>query len=958
MFPLPSPGSERVSAELVAREEVLALAARRWEQTLGGTGQMLLLAGEAGIGKSRAMSEISNAISSRTPEARVLTAAAWPSYADVTGATLFGLERELQRNGLAEAATVLRARLLAEDTSGDPSRRRRLLVNDVAELIGGLLPGTLLRFEDLHWADEISLDVIERLAVLLRDHAGIDGAGMIVATYRSDEMFNGTPLARWRARLLEQRLAEEVRLPRLDLSATARLAESLMGKVPASEYVAELQHRSEGIPLYIEELIAGGASTSVPDTVTEAVRARMDQLAPASRELAVAASVIGCFFTLDLLMAVVPDDADAVDAALLELQNRHIIVETSPSGDDFDFRHALIRDAIYGEIPPNRRRTLHAAIARASEAAGIRDAYVSEHYERAHLPADAHRHATIAAESARWASAHREAAALFSRALRTTSAATDPAEIAYLKTRFGIELTAIDDNQGAAEAFEDAIERFRELGDISQAAGLVSNLMEVRHLLGEGLSLRIARAEEALSWLDALPDGGSAAVRAGLYSAMSAAYMLDRQLDEALDYGERARELATDPDTLCDRLDIAMTLGPVLVFAGRGDDGWRMLEDAIAEASAPGTYFEAEAARGYRMLGTSASVLVEYDRAEEWITQGLAITSATERWNDHHYLRAHLSHVLWATGHLDQAEREARRALADGHSITTEITALHTLGFVALSRDDATEALVHLTRARMLGAQMGELQRLAPALWGLAELAVLQVRPTEAIDLSEEAYALSDAVSDAAYLFPFVVTGTRARLAVRDTAAARDWVARTTRLLSVRGIPGTLPALAHAEGLIAAAEGRGVQAREHFDSALLGWTERRRFWERAQLLVDLARCAQRARRPGETAQFLAEARRIGEVSGAILLSRLADSVGVDTNAPAGSGPLTAREFEVASLVAEGATNREIAERLVISPKTASAHIEHILAKLQVARRAEIAAWVSRSADRTPAAAEL
>jgi hypothetical protein len=68
-----------------------------------------------------------------------------------------------------------------------------------------------------------------------------------------------------------------------------------------------------------------------------------------------------------------------------------------------------------------------------------------------------------------------------------------------------------------------------------------------------------------------------------------------------------------------------------------------MLEDAIAEASAPGTYFEAEAARGYRMLGTSASVLVEYDRAEEWITQGLAITSATERWNDHHYLRAHLS---------------------------------------------------------------------------------------------------------------------------------------------------------------------------------------------------------------------------------------------------------------------------------------------------------------------------
>ena len=943
MSPSADFGSERVSAELVAREEVLALAARRWEQTVGGSGQMLLLAGEAGIGKTRVMGEITSAIVAKTPEARVMTAAAWPAYADVTGATLFGLERELERNGFAEAATALHTRLLADDTGGDASRRRRLLVNDVAELIAGALPGNLLRFEDLHWADEISLDVIERLASLVRENAG-----MVVASYRSEEMFSGTPLARWRARLLEQRLAEEVRLPRLDVAATARLAESLMGRVPASEYIAQLQHRSEGIPLYIEELIAAGASSSVPDTVTEAVRARMEQLTPASRELAVAASVIGCFFSLDLLMAVVPDEEDAVDAALLELQNRHLIVATVPTADAFDFRHALIRDAIYGEIPPNRRRTLHAAIARASEQAGIRDAYVSEQYERAHLPADAHRLATIAAESARWASAHREAAVLFSRAVRTTSAATDPAEVAYLKARLGIELTAIDDNRGAAEVFEDAIERFRELGDISQAADLVPNLMQVRHLLGEGLPARIARAHEGLGWLDALPDGGSTAVRAGLYSAMSAAYMLDRRLDEALDYGERARALATDPDALCNRLDIAMTLGPVLVFAGRDNEGWQMLEDAIAEASAPGTYFEAEAARGYRMLGSSASMLVEYDRAEEWIPRGLAISSATERWNDHHYLRAHLSHVLWATGHLDQAEREARRALADGHSITTEITALHTLGFVALARGEDAEAQVHLGRARVLGSQMGELQRLAPALWGLAELAVLQGRAADALVLCEEAYALCDAVTDAAYLFPFVVTGTRAHLALRDTAGAQDWLRRTSRLIEIRRIPGTMPAIAHAEGLIAAAEGRGVRARELFDTALTGWSERRRFWERAQLLVDLARCAQRARRPGEAAQFLAEARRIGEASGAAVLSRLADAVGVDAETPTESGPLTAREFEVAKLVAEGATNREIAERLVISPKTASAHIEHILAKLQVARRAEIAAWVSRS----------
>ncbi len=939
MLPPQSHGTERVSAELVAREEVLALAERRWTQARSGTGQLLLLAGEAGIGKSRVMNELATA----RADARVLTAASWPAFTEVAGSTLFDLVRELRRQGLEEQAATLHARLTAEDITGDATRRRRLLVNDAAELIAQLLPGTLLRIEDLHWADEISLEVIERLAVLLRD-----ADGMVVASYRSDEMFSGTPLARWRARLLEQRLAEEVRLPRLDRDGTARLAEALTGNMPSSEYVTELQERSEGIPLYIEELIAGGASRSVPDTVSEAVRSRMELLTPASRDLAAAASVIGCAFPLDLLMAVVPDDGATVDAALLELQNRHFIVESNDSGEDFDFRHALIRDAIYSGVPPNRRRALHAAIARASRDAGIRDAYISEQFERAHLPAEAHEHAKRAAESARSASAHREAAVLYSRALRTVPTSADPRDVAHLHSRLGIELTATDDNAGAAEHFDQSIRLHLELGNLAAAADHVPNVMAVRHLMGEGLAARVARADEAIGWLDGLPDGGPRDTRASLYSALSAAYMLDRRLDEALRFGELARELATDPQTLCDRLDIAMTVGPVLVFAGRPDEGWPMLEEAIAAASAPGTDFEYEAARGYRMLGTSASVLVEYDRAEQWITRGLAVTSATERWSDHHYLRAHLAHVLWATGRFDQAEREARRALADAHSITTEITCLHVLGYLAVGRGENAEARLQLDRARMLGAQMAELQRLSPALWGLAELAVLEGRAADAVAISEEAYALSDAVADAAYLFPFVVTGTRARLEAHDISAAHDWVGRTSRLLRARGIHGTLPALDHAAGLIAAADGRSTEARAHFDRALIGWTERRRFWERAQLLVDLARCAHRARRPGEAAGLAAEARRLGAASGATVLVRLADGVGIGAETSTDSGPLTAREFEVARLVAEGATNREIAERLVISPKTASAHIEHILAKLRVSRRAEIAAWVSRS----------
>ena len=769
MSPLP-PRSERVSAALVGREEVLALAARRWQQARAGAGELLLFAGEAGIGKSRVMAEIATAL----PDARVLTAAAWPAFSEVPGSMLVDLARELRRHGLVDAATALQDRLVAE-VVGDPTRRRRLLVNDAAELVAELLPGTLLRLEDLHWADEISLEVVERLAVLVRDTTG-----MIAATYRSDEMFSGTPLARWRARLLEQRLAEEVRLPRLARERTAELAETLMGAVPSSEYVDELQVRSEGIPLYIEELIAGGASLSVPETVTEAVRSRMEELAPASRELVTAASVIGCAFSLDLLMAVVPADPQTVDDSLVELQGRHFIVGNNEQSDDFDFRHALIRDAIYSEVPPNRRRALHAAIAHASQDAGARDAYISEQYERAHLPADAYRHAKLAAESARHASAHREAAALFSRALRTAPDSTPARETAYLHSRLGIELAAIDDDAGAAEHLEEAVRRYLELGDIAEAANHVPNIMDARHGLGEGLELNVARANEAIGWMDELPDGGPRAVRAGLYSSLSAAYMLDRRLDEALSFGERAAALAVDPDARCDRLDIAMTLGPVLAFAGRLDEGWRMLEDAIAEASAPGTEFEVEAARGHRMIGSSASMLVEYGVAEEWIQQGLAVTAATERWNDHHYLRAHLAHVLWATGRLDDAEREALRALADGHGITTEITARHVLGYVAMARGANELATEHLERARELGSQLNELQRIAPALWGLAELAVLDGRFADAVALSEEGYAASDAVTDAAYLFP--LRGNRHPGSTRVARGADEGSRRRARL--------------------------------------------------------------------------------------------------------------------------------------------------------------------------------
>lgn len=433
--------------------------------------------------------------------------------------------------------------------------------------------------------------------------------------------------------------------------------------------------------------------------------------------------------------------------------------------------------------------------------------------------------------------------------------------------------------------------------------------------------------------------------------------MLDRRLTESITDGEVARtltasaagaltpSLADNPPTpaLADppnpdqvRCDLDATLGSVYLFAGRMDEGTALLRGAIAHASE--LRLEAQAARAYRMLGSSMSVLVEYAQAEDALTQGIAYAARAERVNDEHYMTAHLAHVRWATGAIDEAARLAQHALAEGGGITTEITARHVLGYVALAHGTADVAESHLTEADRLGSAMRELQRLSPAWWGLAETALAGGDVATAVDRCELGFAASARVRDAAYLFPYVVTGTRAHLAATGPTAARDWLGRTSELLRERGIPGTLGAIDHALGLILLHEGQTGKARDALDRAAAFWSARGRFWEGTAVLLDQARCATRSRRPAAAAacrEAAAAAYRKAGLGGLL---------------PAPAAPrlpaLSAREMEVALLVAEGRTNREIAAALTIAPKTAAAHVEHIRTKLGVSRRAQIATWVT------------
>jgi DNA-binding CsgD family transcriptional regulator len=952
------------SPVLVGRDSFLALIEDRLAAAAAGEGRLLFVAGEAGIGKTRLLSAVA-----RRADAggfAVVRAAAFPDDVQSLAGLLLDLAGNLlpaREPVLSELGRSLTSRVRAiSDAAGDAHHRRRVLVQDLADLLVTADPGTpvLIILEDLHWADELSLDVLGHLAGRLATRPLL-----VMGAYRSDELYPRLPMRDLRARLLGQRLTEEIRLPRLGLAQTAAMTSALLGRPAPAQMVQAIHERSDGIPLHVEELLAAvdedtltpqsGAAiqaATVPDTLGDAVLSRVRHLAANIRDVASAAAVIGRSFDFDLLTVVTGHGPDEVAGALRQLQDAYLVL---PGADEvtFDFRHALIRDTLYADTDLPTRRRLHERVAQAAVDRGYRGAFISAHFEQAQCPELAHEYAVAAAGEAASVSAHGEALELYRRAVRNLPGELPAADRAGLFAALGDEAAATDDNTAAAVAYRTAHELMASAGDARAAAALVPRMVAVAHLLGENLPARVGLLQATLDSLDGV--AGAERERARLGSAMAAAYLVDDRLDEAIAYGESSR---AESQRLGDdeaALNTAATLGSVLVFAGRMEEGWRLLEDAIARAT--GGQQEAEAARGYRMIGSSASALAEYDLAERWLPEGIGYAEKVELWNHRHYMASHLAHVQWATGQWQAAARTAQQALADGRGgITTQITAQFVLGYLALGRGDWTLAADLLGEAFGHGDRMAELQRLSPPLWGLAEAARCQGDHDTALRHCERGYQASADVTDASYLYPYLLTGVRAHLARGDVDAAQTWADRVGAVLTVRAIPGTLPAIGHARGLLLLARGEVPAAYQELQAASKSWQVLRRFWEGTWARLDLAEAAARARRRGEAAVLTDEVRAIAAASGAAVLAAAADrlSGSFDQAKPAEPWyPLSEREFEVARLVAAGLTNRQIAEQLVLAPKTISAHVTHILTKLGAARRAEIGAWCATVRQDTP-----
>jgi predicted ATPase len=417
------------SPVLIGREDFVTFAGQRMAQAAAGAGQLLFVAGEAGIGKTRLLGAVEQ--DAHAAGFAVVRASAFPADVHSFAGLLLDLASSLLPAAepvLSELGRSLSARVRAISAAdGDAHHRRRLLIQDLVDLLVASEPGTpvLMILEDLHWADQLSLDVLGHLATKLGTKQLL-----VAGAYRSDELYPRLPMRDLRARLLAQRLAEEIRLPRLLLDQTAAMTSAVLGRAAPAQLVGAIQERSDGIPLHVEELIAAigedaalaqpGAAVqaaAVPDTLGDAVRGRAKHLAPGTHRVAAAAAVIGRSFDFDLLAAVTEASPDAVAAALRELRDAALVL---PGADTvtFDFRHALIRDTLYADTDLPLRRQLHERVAQAAAGRGYRDAFISAHFEQAQRAGLAYRHAVTAAQEAAGISAHDEALELYSRAAR------------------------------------------------------------------------------------------------------------------------------------------------------------------------------------------------------------------------------------------------------------------------------------------------------------------------------------------------------------------------------------------------------------------------------------------------------------------------------------------------------------------------------------------------------------
>ena len=845
---------------LLEREGLLQSLGDRLQEAADGKGSLVLIAGEAGAGKTSLVRVFVNSLN----------------------------ESALALEGACDPLSTPRPLSPLHDLAADPNsglagldfeREPIALFNEVLARLRHNTRPIVMVLEDIHWADEGTLDLLRFLGRRIGDSKTV-----MLCTYRDDEVGPDHPLRAVLGQLVPLGSTHRLIVPPLSLAAVTKLV-SNQGLDPR-----QLFRLTDGNAFFVTEIVASGGG--VPHTVQEAVLSRVARLEQKPRRVVEGVSVAPRSVEISQATAIVGGTPDDVDDALAA----GILIS---DGRSLFFRHELARAAVEESLLPARRLGLHLRMLGILEESQNPDlarlAHHAVHAGRSDLIV---KYAPQAGDEAMRRGSRREGIAFYRAALEHHHE-LGPDRTAELRVKIGAELRRLDEPDSAEVELLRAVEHYRNSGQVDAVAEALG------HLAGVLWNLR--RFDEAWQAMDEAiavlrPNGASQALGMTLYR-VSHHHMLSRHAEAAFAHINEARQVADDVDNMALDWLVLMMTGCIHIVVGNADQGISLLQEAVLQAA---TMDDPRLlAIGLGMLGSGSGEARRYVTAIPALERGVEQGLATDEDYAVAYNRSWLARIAFEMGRWDLAVEYADLVHRTTHQREgiAYITAMSALGRLRVRRGDPG-GLALLDEMCEL-AQQHELQHGWNAICGRAEHHWLAGNPERGLDYLVPAYQ---------------------RALDTDSEWARGeigfWMWRIGQL---DGSPQR------------AAEPFALQMSGDWKSAAEAWEEIGCPYETALALAD---GPQGAKLEALGIFNALGARPIGDRVKKQLRDLGVDGIprGPTKRTIANPAGLTTRQLEVLGLIADGFSNGEIAAKLFVSKKTVEHHVSAIYSKLGVDSR--------------------
>lgn len=926
-----------------SRPHALATLERRLALARDGQGSLLFISGEAGIGKT----------------SLALAAAEWFQ----THGGAFALARAYERgmppfqfwqDVLAElhrAVGLDLAPLPEPFGSAAPAQSAQQLARAISSWLhaAAATKPLVLLLDDLHWADQDSLDLLEMVSRRL-EQAGI----LIIITYRADALLRDHPLTQLLPILLRNRPVETIELAPLDLEGTRLLVDAWLG--PCSPALARYLHRrAEGHPLFLVELLSDltgkhlltedgsglwqppAQDVPAPAILQQLIAQRVSQLGPQAETLLTAASVVGESWGLPVVEALLDWPESTVLDILESALATRVVVEEDRHGEQYRFSHGLIREVLYYQQLARRRKRLHAQIAAVLEQQGAADsAALADHFFAAEQWDRACHHSLEAGRTARRQSAIHSALRFFRQALHSLHMAgmdSNLQQLMLIYEQLGDLHALLNQRSQAAEAFQQMAEAARAVADSKVECHALLSLA-VNQERAYQKDAAAATREAAMRLAREIEDPHLLALTS---YAFAFHYGIIGQHEPARRFQEQAEgyaRLVQDPSTLADSLRLR---GVSDIWAGDYPTAERVLSEA-QEWAQRGQHAYGRISL-YAWLGLAHIEQGHYERARAILDEGLSQAADLD---ENLLLQVRLLNMLaylyGEVGDIDQARQFSRRALETGRR---------------RADDDNFEATCYaLLELATQHLREGQVAATAPY---IREFEVLSARSTDYVRFR--------------YMNRYRLLQAELALALGQFEEALAQSAQTRADAEATGLRKNVAKCRLLEGQALTGLGQVDQAVEALRQAVALADEIGHGSLRWQARLRLAQAALADQSSAETyreALSLVEAI-AGQLSDPHLLSCfLSSPLVVELNASAASAAassppsspqpsparqnpagLTSREVEVLRLVAQGMTNRQIGEALHISVRTVNTHVTNILNKIACDNRTAAATFATQ-----------